>query len=156
MKDCPPWKSAEIIRHARLLDDSYRHWTGRGLLGERCESEALSRALYQAPMALLSHGTQADPLFNYANARAQELWGLAWGQFVGMPSRHSAETQERVDRSTALSSALSEGYLSGYSGIRIAANGRRFRIYDGEIWNLLDGEGGLQGQAAAFSRWDFL
>ncbi len=139
-----------------MLNDSYRHWTGHCLLENPGDAEKLSRALYLAPFVLVSHGTEADPLFNYANLTAQRLWELSWGDFVGMPSRRSAELQAQADRSSALSSALNGGWLRGYSGIRIAAGGRRFRIYDGTIWNLLDVAGERKGQAATFSRWEFL
>jgi len=151
-----PWQRAEIIEHSRLLNDSFRHWTGRPLLEARSGDGASARALYQAPFVLVSHGTESDPLFNYANHSAQKLWALGWDAFVGLPSRRSAETDAQADRSTALGSALSKGWVEGYSGIRITADGRRFRIDGGVIWNLLDADGGMRGQAATFSRWEFL
>ncbi len=152
----PPWQQTDIVEHSRLLSDSHRHWTGRPLLEMPAGGVALARALYEAPFVLVSHGTEADPLFNYANLSAQGLWELGWDDFVGMPSRRSAEVQARTDRSAALRSALNEGWLQGYTGIRIAAGGRRFRIFDGLIWNLRDLDGTMRGQAATFSRWEFL
>ena len=37
--------------------------------------------------------------------------------------------------------------------LRIARSGRRFVIEDGVIWNLVDRDGILHGQAAAFRTW---
>ena len=110
----------------------------------------------QADICSIDSKPGATLLFNYANLCAQGLWELDWDAFVGMPSRRSAEVEARGDRSTALRSALSEGWLEGYSGIRITASGRRFKIFDGLIWNLLDGDGVRRGQAATFSRWEFV
>jgi len=154
--DIQPWQQPDIVEHSRLLNDSFHHWTGRTLLEEVVPKEALARALYQASFVLVSHGIEADPLFNYANRAAQGLWELDWEGFVGLPSRRSAEDQAQSDRTAALSSALSQGWMEGYSGIRIAAGGQRFRIYDGVIWNLLDTHGVMRGQAATFSRWEFI
>ena len=38
----------------------------------------------------------------------------------------------------------------GYAGLRIAKDGRRFRIADGIIWPLIDSDGINRGQAATF------
>jgi hypothetical protein len=43
-----------------------------------------------------------------------------------------------------------QGYVNGYSGLRIAKSGRRFIITDTTVWNLLDEAGGYHGQAAVF------
>jgi hypothetical protein len=151
-----PWQQPAVIAHSGLLAASYRRWTGRDLLGAAIAGGSLARDLYHAPFALLSHGTEADPLFNYANLKAQGLWELDWDYLIGTPSRRSAEAGAQADRSEALTAALQHGFVANYSGIRIAASGRRFRIEDGVIWNLMDAYERLQGQAAMFSRWQFL
>jgi hypothetical protein len=151
-----PFFDPAVIAHSQLMSESYRHWLNRELISELPSPSDLAEALYQAPFVLVSHGMEADPLFNYANITAQTLWSLDWPHFVGMPSRHSAEPGERAQRSQALSSASQVGFTSGYTGIRISSQGRRFRILDGVIWNLLDNEGIYRGQAASFSRWEYL
>jgi hypothetical protein len=152
----PPWTHPAIIDHSRLLADGFHRWTGRHLLRDRLSPEDLAHRLYQAPFVLLSHGTEADPLFNYANLTAQCLWELDWSQMVGMPSRRSAEPVEQAKRAQALGAAGQGGCLQGYTGIRISAGGRRFRILDGIIWTLLNAEGVRVGQAATFAHWEFL
>ncbi|MCP5115894.1 MAG: MEKHLA domain-containing protein, partial [bacterium] len=132
---------------------SFRHWTGRPLLEGEWAPQELACRLYEARFVLVSHGTEPDPLFNYANLTAQRLWELEWDALIGMPSRKTAEKSAQDDRSRALHTALRGGFVEDYSGVRISAGGRRFRIEHGVIWNLPDGSGNLRGQAAMFSDW---
>lgn len=118
----------------------------------------LAEALYQAPEAIVSHGTEADPVFRYANAKALELWEMDWDNFTRLPSRLSAETNHSIqtDRNALLASALEKGAITDYSGIRISANGNRFRIRDTVLWNVTAPDGTLHGQAALIRRWNRL
>ena len=43
--------------------------------------------------------------------------------------------------------------VDDYSGVRIAADGSRFRIERATVWNLLDENGARHGQAATFADW---
>jgi len=45
------------------------------------------------------------------------------------------------------------GPVDDYSGIRISQSGRRFRIEQAIVWNLIDAAGHLCGQAATFDTW---
>lgn len=135
---------AFLDRHSRILADSYRHWTGKPLL----DSEPTAEALFHAPFALLSHGTETDPLFNYANARALMLFGMRWEDIIGLPSRYSAEPMLREAREALLARVAAHGYVDDYSGVRIAKDGRRFTIRNATVWNLLDAYGRPYGQAA--------
>ena len=75
---------------------------------------------------------------------------------VGMPSRLTAEPQERQSRALALQQALNQQAIEGYSGIRISSSGRRFQIQNARLWSLQDPDGHACGQAAAFSAWWWL
>ena len=46
--------------------------------------------------------------------------------------------------------------LASETGVRIAKSGRRFRIAQAIVWNLLDEHGARCGQAAMFEHWEFL
>jgi hypothetical protein len=137
-----------IERHSRILADSYRHWTGRPLM----EGDTSAIALFEAPFALLSHGTEADPLFNYANRRAMALFRMDWQQIVGLPSRLSAEPMLREAREALLARVAKHGYVDDYSGVRIASDGSRFMIHEATVWNLRDEQGLAYGQAALIKR----
>jgi hypothetical protein len=155
MQSCP-WKQPRIVEHSRLLAHTFWHWTGRSLLAGDWAPEEGARQLYHAPFVLVSHGTEPDPLFNYANLAAQRLWELDWAALVGMPSRRTAETDAQGERAQVLRAALRSGFVEGYSGVRISGGGRRFWIRNGVIWNVLDEAGNMHGQAATFADWDYL
>jgi hypothetical protein len=75
---------------------------------------------------------------------------------VGLPSRLTAEAQERPGRARMLASAREQHAIRGYSGIRIDSRGRRFQIRNARLWTLWDSSGNPCGQAAAFSDWWWL
>lgn len=129
--------------------------TGRPLL-ERLPAESddeIARRLYAAPFVVLAHDVQADPCFTYANLAAQRLFERSWAEFVGLPSRLSAEAPERGERERLLARVATHGFIDDYSGIRISKSGHRFRIDRATVWNVADAAGHRIGQAATFSDW---
>ncbi len=112
--------------------------------------------LFSADLVVLAHDSSADPCLTYANASALRLWERPWSELIGIPSRLTAEPQERASRSQALQQALQHDAIEGYSGIRISRSGRRFQIHNARLWTLRDSEGHPCGQAAAFSDWWWL
>ena len=84
--------------HTRRLIESYRRWTGRDLVDPELSPVGQARALYEAPFVAASHGTEADPVFNYANRAALTLFETTWADFTSMPSRLSAEPVAREER----------------------------------------------------------
>ncbi|MCX7673593.1 MAG: MEKHLA domain-containing protein [Thiobacillaceae bacterium] len=145
-----------LAAHAQCILRSYRHWTGRDLIAPAVTAVEAARALYHAPIVVLSHDTSADPSFTYANLAAQRLFGRDWEQFVGLPSRLSAEPLVQAERARLLAEVARQGYAEGYSGVRITADGRRFRVLGATVWNLRDERGSVCGQAACFSAWEWL
>jgi hypothetical protein len=140
-----------------LLLSSYQRLTGRTLLDAHgLSAAALVSAVDEAPFALVSHGTEADPIFNYGNLTALKLFGMSWAEFTALPSRYSAEQPNRAERERLLHEVKSNGFIDHYSGVRIAKGGGRFAIERATVWNVVDGEGRYQGQAATFAAWHFL
>jgi len=139
--------------HVRLILDSYRHWTGENLFPfSLSESESLGKIVFNASFALVSHGIEEDPIFNYANQIALKAFGYHWEEWVALPSRFSAEAPNREARQQLLDNVRRQGFSDGYQGIRIGKHGR-FEIRAAKVWNLLDSTGAPQGQAACFSEW---
>ena len=79
---------------------------------------------------------------------------MDWHTFISTPSRYTAEVMERSEREQLLAQAKAQGYISNYRGIRIASTGDRFYIDQAIIWNVVDEEGKLWGQAATFQDWE--
>ena len=144
--------------HVDLLLSNYRRWLKRDLSPSLFAKENLSEAeaLFTADFALVSHGVETDPLFNYGNQTALRLFGLEWESFVCLPSRKSAEMTDRRERTRLLDAVYTHGFIDDYTGIRISASGRRFRIDRSTVWNLVDQEGHYRGQAACFDAWVFI
>lgn len=141
------------VTWSQLLLDSFRHWTGRDLLIRTGAPDVQAQALFAASFVVVSHGTEADPLLNYGNQQALDLWELSWAQLTSTPSRLTAEPMNRDERARMLATAEKQGYYSGYRGIRISSTGKRFLVEDAIVWNVVDGQGIRVGQAATFARW---
>lgn len=142
-----------MVTWSQLLLDSFRRWTGRDLLSRTDTPDVQAQALFAAPFVVVSHGTEADPLLNYGNQRALDLWELSWAQLTSTPSRLTAEPMNRDERARMLAVAEKQGYYSGYRGVRISSTGKRFLVEDATVWNVVDGRGIRVGQAATFARW---
>lgn len=123
------------------ITDSYRDSLGSLL----CSWDQL----YELPAVVLCHDTSPDPVFVYANIAAQQLWERSWDDFIGWPSRLTAPPAHRTSRARALAA---HGVVRGYSGIRVSASGRLFRIHDATVWTVRDDAGIVRGQAATFDR----
>lgn len=140
--------------HTALLIQSYKHWTGLPLIHP--DSLDPAETLFEADFAVLSHGTESDPVFNYANRCAMHLFEMTWQEITRLPSRHSAEPMLREERASFLERVAQHGYVDDYSGVRIAKSGKRFLIQDATVWNLIDMQGVYHGQAALIKNWEFL
>jgi hypothetical protein len=150
------WQQQAVIAHTQLLAQSFRRFTGRDLLPGLFNPLGLARCIFEAPFVVVSHGTEADPVLNYGNQAALQLWELSWAELTRTPSRFTAETPEQAERARLLAAVTARGFIDDYSGIRIAKTGRRFRIERATVWNLVTERGDLCGQAATFDRWEFL
>lgn len=137
----------------RILCDSYRHWTGHSLLDPAADGLAAVRLLDTLPYAVLSHGTQADPIFNYGNQTALGLFELDWDALTALPSRLSAEPLLQEERDHLLARVAQDGYIDDYTGVRVSSSGKRFLIHNATVWNLLDEKGQPYGQAALLKEW---
>ncbi|NBR86932.1 MAG: MEKHLA domain-containing protein [Verrucomicrobia bacterium] len=151
-----PWATDWGVAHAATLARSFRHWLRRDLPVAAVEPSDLAQALFSAPFVLVSHGTQADPVLTYGNRAALALWEMSWDELTRTPSRLTAEPVAREDRARLLAEVTQHGHIANYAGVRISKFGRRFRIAQAIVWNLLDEHGAPCGQAAMFDRWDYL
>jgi hypothetical protein len=148
-----PWTDPAVIQWTQLLLDSYRHWIGTELIQRHGQRESVARALFESPLVVVSHGTEADPLLNYGNQAALDLWEMTWEALVKTPSRLTAEPINRIEREAMLEQARVRGFLDTYRGVRISRTGRRFLVENAIIWNVLDASHQQIGQAATFSHW---
>lgn len=142
--------------HANRLIASYRRLTGRDLVDPEPGPEERARMLWEAPFVVVSHGTESDPIFNYGNRAALDRFEMTWEEFTALPSRLSAEPVHRDERARLMRSVVEKGFIDDYGGVRISRTGRRFRIVGATVWNVIDEDGQLVGQAAMFATWENL
>jgi len=144
---------SDLNRHVMRLLCSYKRWTGKDLIPPPLDAESACLTLKTAPFVLVSHGVEEDPILNYGNDLALQLWEMDWKRFTQTPSRLTAEAPNREERARLLDQVSRFGYIEDYSGVRISASGRRFIIEKAVVWNVMDESEKYCGQAATFSQW---
>ena len=143
-----------LANHVALLLGSLKAVTGRDLIDPQAEPLETARQLYEAPFFVASHDTLGDPILTYGNRIAQDLFEMSWEEFTATPSRYTAEAPNREERARLLAEVTKNRFIDNYSGIRISSTGKRFRIKQATVWNLMDPNGNNAGQAATFSHWE--
>ncbi|MEL6495889.1 MAG: MEKHLA domain-containing protein [Cyanobacteria bacterium J06623_7] len=150
------WQQPEVIDWIQIVNQSYWRLFNKNLIEPVGTPAQLSEQLFHAPFVLVSHDTQSDPIFNYANQTALQLWSMSWSEFIQTPSASVTEPDEIADRALMLQQAAEQGYIDNYQGIRTATTGQKFRIERVRLWNLTDSAGQRCGQAATFPSWTWL
>ena len=145
-----------LVEHVSSIRNSYRQLLGKELIPGMLPDEQFARQLFYAPFAVVSHDTAQNPVFNYANLKALELFEFSWDEFTHLPSRMSAEPVNQHERDRLLAEVAEKGYIEHYEGVRLSKTGKRFLIKNAAVWNLFDNEGCYKGQAACFGEWSFL
>lgn len=145
-----PVLSSEQQLHIASIAESYLRLTGVPLVVPAAD---VVGALWSAPIAVVAHGTESDPIFFFGNRTALGLFEMTFEDFTRLPSRFSAEPLARDERSRLLDRVTRDGWINDYEGVRISATGKRFRISNAAVWNLTDSCGNALGQAAAFANW---
>ncbi|VTS02375.1 MEKHLA domain-containing protein [Tuwongella immobilis] len=151
----PPTHS-EVVAYTQLLLDSYEHWLKVPLVDRSGSAQEQAHRLFHAPFVAVSHRLSDDPILCYGNQTALNLWQMDFATFTQTPSRFTAEPMHRDERQRLLEATQRDGHIRNYQGIRIASTGRRFRIENVIVWNVLDTHGAVIGQAATFAEWVFL
>jgi hypothetical protein len=151
-----PWSEPRIVEWSHRLLESYHHWIGQDLIDRAGDRKAQALRLFEVSVVVVSHGVEPDPILNYGNQTALDLWELSWEQFIKTPSRLTAEPDDRAERERMLTQARAKGYYDGYQGVRISSTGKRFLVERALIWTVIDPDGRPIGQAATFSQWSYL
>ncbi|WP_447985180.1 MEKHLA domain-containing protein [Nitrospira sp. Nam74] len=150
------WARPERLEWVQLLLMSFRHWTGRELIERTGSIDQQAKDLFHVPFVVVSHGGQSDPILNYGNRAALDLWEMTWEEFCRTPSRLTAEPVDQEERARMLADAQDRGYIADYRGVRISKTRRRFVVEQALVWNVINMDGQTLGQAATFSRWNRL
>lgn len=153
MTQQPDWASPLTLVWCQYLLDSYAYWMGKELVSRNGTPFDQAECLFNSSFVVASHALQDDPVLNYGNRMALDLWEMDWHRFIRTPSRLTAEPVNREERARMLSQAEKQGYISDYRGVRISNTGKRFLIEQATIWAIQKPDGTPLGQGATFSRW---
>lgn len=150
------WLNPATLQWCQSLLDSYYHWIKQELIPRHGTILQQAERLFCSKFVVASHDSEVDPVLNYGNQTALNLWELPWQQFTQTPSRLTAEPINREARAKMLMQVQTQGFVTDYSGIRITSTGKRFIAEQITIWNILNSRGVNIGQGATFSTWKYL
>lgn len=154
--EIPSSKNGFLKDYIFSITSSLRELANINIVDPSLNLEEQAEQVFNAGYVLLAHNGTSDPIFNYANQTAMDLFEMPWEEFTQMPSKYSAESDERGKRDAFLAEVAAKGYSNNYSGIRISKSGRRFEIKNVTLWNVNDSEGNRIGQAAMFKEYTYL
>ena len=139
------------IEHVKILLDSFEKLVKKQIIVRTGDSAKDLKLIEESEFVLLSHNGEQDPKLNYGNQFALDLWELNWDDFIKTPSRETAEIDLRTRREEVLKIVKEKGFYDKYEGIRISSSGKRFKIKNAIIWNVLNESEVRIGQAAYFT-----
>ena len=142
-------------QHVHNLLRSYYNLLGHKFENLDLEDLALGNTILHSEWAVISHGNGLDPFFNYGNKTALSLFEVNLNELKKIRSRNSAEAAFQANREMFMQQVKAKGFITGYSGVRISATGKRFEIKNVTIWNVTDEKGNPAGQAACFKEWHY-
>lgn len=143
------------VQHVQRLLNSFERLTGKSIINRSSPKEDYKK-VEEGGFVLVSHNGAKDPILNYGNSFALNLWELSWEEFTQTPSRKTAESDLRDKRQQMLEVAEKQGYFDKYEGVRISSSGKRFLIKNAIIWNVFDENNEKVGQAAYFNEIEHL
>lgn len=145
--DDPRW-----IERATVILDSHRRLLGRDLVERSGDPADDARRLFALPQGVLAHDAAAKPLLDWANRAAAAAFDAAPEELLGRPSADTAPTDATAGRRQLFDTLARLGFVTGYSGTRISATGRRFVIDDVTVLALEDAAGNPAGHAAVIGK----
>lgn len=146
----------DLTEKTALILDSYARFLGKELIERTGNTANDAEKLIHASKIVLSCDAAPDPVLNFANLQALKLWEWTWEQMTATPAKETAEPDERSAREKLLQQVKLKGYADDYTGIRISRTGKKFRIKQACVWNLIADDGIYIGQAAAFDDWEYV
>jgi len=161
----PPGRVEDADEWVTLSSESLRKFTGRSLYDEMgCPSDRTTTApghVHDSERyAVLSHGTQDDPIYCYFNRAALLAFEFPEPEVYRLPSRYSAPDgtvrteRDSIIRSVAETRGDGDGdevvVLEG--AVRRKDSGELFQIERVLLWNVYDRDGNRVGQTAIFDR----
>jgi len=141
------YESLQVHRATEILD-SFRRCVGRELIGRSGDAAEDASRLFDLPLAVLAHDTAPQPLLDWANAAAAAAFDATPESLLGRLSSATAPPDATADRRQLFEALARDGFVTGYSGVRVSLTGRRFIIDDVTVFEVTDAAGRPAGHAA--------
>jgi len=137
-----------FVTRATVILDTHRRLLGRELILRSGDAAEDARRLFDLPQAVLAHDTAPRPLLDWANFAAARAFDATPETLLGRPSADTAPADATADRRALFDVLARQGFVTGYSGVRVSVTGRRFIIEDVTVFALVDEAGRPAGHAA--------
>ncbi|NDC62439.1 MAG: MEKHLA domain-containing protein [Planctomycetia bacterium] len=148
----PPRQPETSAGRSRVILDSFRRLLGRELIDRSRDDHDDDRRLRELPLAVLAHDTSSPARLDWVNAAAAAAFDATPEALLGLPSASTAPPDAAADRERLFGTLRREGFVTGYSGVRVSLTGRRFLIEDVTVIELHDATGRPAGHAAIIGK----
>ena len=149
----PPGRVEDIDEWVRLSSDSLKRLTGVSLLEVMDGVSTIHNVHDNERYAVLSHGNQTDPIYNYFNKGAFLTFQWPESEIYNLPSRYSApDGFVREDRTKMMQTVVDQQVRIIPIAIRQNKAGECFQLRNVTLWNVYDDDGIRVGQTAFFDR----
>lgn len=127
------------------------------MLGE--DSSSLETTMMTTPQqvhessrfAVLSHGNQTDPIYNYVNAAGFRVFRWPAEDYYRLPSRKSApEGSARQQRARVIDDTVASDITYIQEAVRVRYPNATVTLRDAILWNVYDDAGYRVGQTVLF------
>jgi hypothetical protein len=152
----PSNENSYLKEYVHLITHSLKKLANIEIVDFSLSPEEQAKQAFNSNYVLLAHNAANEPIFNYANQTALNLFEMSWHEFTSMSSKYSAESDQREKREKFLADVTQNGYSTNYSGIRISKTGKKFEIKNVTLWNVYDSKNNRIGQAALFHEYNYL
>jgi hypothetical protein len=139
---------ARFVARACEILDSFRRLLGRELIERSGDAAEDARRLFELPKAVLAHDASPTPLLDWANLAAARAFDATPESLLGRPSAATAPADAVADRRALFDVLARQGFVTGYSGVRVSLAGRRFVIDDVTVFEVTAAAGRPAGHAA--------
>ena len=147
-----PGKVDDVHQWLRYSSDSLQRFHGTTLL-EELEVDNWDQVDQHERFAVLSHGTQDDPIYCYFNQAALATFQWPESEIYAIPSRYSApDGEHRQVRQAQVADSVVEDFKVLPEVVRQRKDGTTFSISNIYLWNVYDEDNQRVGQTALYDR----
>ena len=152
----PTGRVEDIDEWIRMSSESLQKITGNSIydyMDDDDEVTDISQIHNHERYAVLSHGTQEDPIYCYFNKAAFLQFKWSEDEIYQLPSRYSAPSgYDRDTREKDIEKSVLEDYSELSSVVRQTKDGELFEMVNVILWNVYDDDGQRIGQTALYDR----